>query len=218
MTKICCNCKKELDTSMFSKNCGHKDGLQSMCKSCQKEYDKQRSNSRKEYQKQYDAKRSETRKEYKRQYYKEYYRTHIEQIKEYERTHKHIRQAYDKTYKRNRFNVSMSRSIYEALKGNKAGRHWEDLVPYTLQQLKEHLEKQFTPEMSWDNYGSYWEIDHIIPRNLFNITDENCQDFKICWSLMNLRPLEKLANRCRPKDGKDIPKDIINNILYQNLN
>jgi 5-methylcytosine-specific restriction endonuclease McrA len=25
------------------------------------------------------------------------------------------------------------------------------------------LEKQFTPEMNWDNHGIYWEIDHIIP-------------------------------------------------------
>ena len=26
-----------------------------------------------------------------------------------------------------------------------------------------YLEKQFTEEMSWENYGTYWEIDHIQP-------------------------------------------------------
>ena len=26
-----------------------------------------------------------------------------------------------------------------------------------------YLESQFTPEMNWDNYGTYWEIDHIHP-------------------------------------------------------
>jgi hypothetical protein len=26
-----------------------------------------------------------------------------------------------------------------------------------------HLEQQFTLEMNWDNYGIYWEIDHIYP-------------------------------------------------------
>ena len=26
-----------------------------------------------------------------------------------------------------------------------------------------YLEKQFTKNMNWDNYGTYWEIDHTIP-------------------------------------------------------
>jgi hypothetical protein len=26
-----------------------------------------------------------------------------------------------------------------------------------------YLEKQFTEEMNWDNYGKYWEIDHTKP-------------------------------------------------------
>jgi len=26
-----------------------------------------------------------------------------------------------------------------------------------------YLEKQFTEEMTWENYGTYWEIDHTIP-------------------------------------------------------
>ena len=30
-------------------------------------------------------------------------------------------------------------------------------------QLKVHLENQFRDGMSWDNYGSVWHVDHIIP-------------------------------------------------------
>lgn len=33
-----------------------------------------------------------------------------------------------------------------------------DLVFY-----KKYLEQQFTTKMNWENYGIYWEIDHIIP-------------------------------------------------------
>lgn len=109
----------------------------------------------------------------------------------------------------------MSSWLRTVLKENKAERHWEDLVPYNLQQVKEHLESQFTPEMSWDNYGTYWEIDHIIPQNLFHIETENDKDFQICWSLANLRPLEKSLNRQRPKDGSDIPDSVKQNILNQ---
>jgi len=26
-----------------------------------------------------------------------------------------------------------------------------------------YLEQQFTLNMNWDNYGKYWEVDHIYP-------------------------------------------------------
>ena len=112
-------------------------------------------------------------------------------------------------------NKALSIGIYMSLKDAKANRHWEDLVPYTLQELKEHLEKQFTPEMSWDNKNEYWEIDHIIPKNQFKFSSADDKDFKICWSLANLRPLEKIANRSRPKDGSDVSEELKQKILSQ---
>ena len=30
-------------------------------------------------------------------------------------------------------------------------------------EYSEYLENQFDKNMSWENYGEYWEIDHIIP-------------------------------------------------------
>jgi hypothetical protein len=32
-----------------------------------------------------------------------------------------------------------------------------------IKEYKQYLEQQFTPEINWDNYGTYWEIDHIYP-------------------------------------------------------
>ena len=105
--------------------------------------------------------------------------------------------------------------IWHSLKNKKNEQHWEDLVPYNLQQLKEHLESQFDENMTWDNYGEYWEIDHIIPQGLFNITNYTDREFQICWSLLNLRPLEWKANRSRPKDGRDIPEKLKQQIIYE---
>lgn len=65
--------------------------------------------------------------------------------------------------------------------------------------------------------GSYWEIDHIIPLNLFSYETEQDEQFKICWSLINLRPLEKITNKSRPKDGSDISQEVRDKILGQNL-
>jgi len=45
--------------------------------------------------------------------------------------------------------------IRHSLKGKKAGRRWEKLVGYTLEDLREHLESQFDNKMNWENYGGY---------------------------------------------------------------
>jgi len=67
-------------------------------------------------------------------------------------------------------------------------RKWENLVGYSLNDLKKHLESLFINGMSWDNYGQ-WHIDHKIPKSSFNITSDSCDAFKQCWSLSNLQPL-----------------------------
>ena len=42
-----------------------------------------------------------------------------------------------------------------------------------IQYLREWFEYNFTSEMNWDNYGSYWSIDHIIPTCKFDLTLED---------------------------------------------
>lgn len=88
--------------------------------------------------------------------------------------------------------------------GSKGKQHWEDIVGYTVEQLMNHLESKFTPEMSWENYGTYWSIDHKIPVAAFNFERPNDIDFRVCWSIKNLQPMEKLAN-IRKSDKIDRP-------------
>lgn len=67
-----------------------------------------------------------------------------------------------------------------------------DFLQCDLDHLKLWLEFNFTKEMSWNNYGSYWHIDHIIPCSRFdvNVHDEVMK----CWHWSNLAPLEAIAN------------------------
>jgi len=89
---------------------------------------------------------------------------------------------------------NMASIIGTCLKGRKAGRKWESLVNYTIDDLIKHLEKQLNENMTWDNYGSYWVIDHIKPKSLFKYKDSEDKEFQKCWGLNNLQPLEKIAN------------------------
>jgi hypothetical protein len=93
-----------------------------------------------------------------------------------------------------RLDSNMGVAIYQALKERKGGRHWESLVDYTLKDLIKYLESQFDDKMNWENYGSYWHVDHIKPRSLFKYTFPEDPEFKECWALKNLQPLEKIAN------------------------
>lgn len=103
------------------------------------------------------------------------------------------RRIYDTP--RGKLNSNIKGGILRSLRqGTKAGRHWEDLVGFTVIQLKRHLEKLFTPEMNWNNYGTVWEIDHKIPIAVFNFEKPEHIDFGLCWSLKNLQPMEAKKN------------------------
>lgn len=90
----------------------------------------------------------------------------------------------------------MSAGIYQALRGKKAGRSWEQIVGFKLKSLVLHLERQFLSGMTWNNYGE-WHIDHIRPISSFNFVSEADPAFRDCWSLSNLRPMWAVDNRSK---------------------
>lgn len=81
-------------------------------------------------------------------------------------------------------------------KGSKARRKTVDLLGYDFEQLKAHLERQFSKGMTWANYGE-WHIDHILPVASFNYETPDDPAFKVCWALTNLRPLWAEENRAK---------------------
>lgn len=71
---------------------------------------------------------------------------------------------------------------------SKNGKSTFTFLPYTIDDLIEHLERLFTVGMTWDNYG-YWHIDHKIPDSSFNYKNVEDEEFQKCWALENLQPL-----------------------------
>jgi len=84
-----------------------------------------------------------------------------------------------------------------ALGNNKKDRTM-DLLGCTVEQSVQHIEKQFTPGMTWDNQGKgddEWEIDHIIPFVAFDVSNRD-EQFIVCW-YQNTQPLWGPDNRSK---------------------
>lgn len=125
-----------------------------------------------------------------------------EKVRRYERE----RARNDPDYRiRRRVSTAVRRLI------SKPGVSTFSLLPYTAQELREHLESQFIDGMSWENYGFGWHIDHILPLSGFDMEDP--LQFQAAWALTNLWPLwahlniSKNANAeyVLPENWREVP-------------
>ena len=71
-------------------------------------------------------------------------------------------------------------------KGYKSGSAVRDLG-CSIPELKQYIESKFYSNMSWDNWGSVWELDHINELHTFNL--KNKKQFKHAVHYTNLQPL-----------------------------
>lgn len=71
-------------------------------------------------------------------------------------------------------------------------KKFENIIGCDWNMFKLHMEALFSNEMSWDNYGSYWCVDHIKPCVMFDLTKKEQQ--KECFHYTNIQPLERNKN------------------------
>lgn len=115
-----------------------------------------------------------------------------EKVREYKRRYHHSKKAKER--RRQPDNVlreSVSNLVRYALRQVADGKKTKstfDALPYSPQDLKEHLESLFEEGMSWENYGE-WHIDHIIPQSALPYSSLDDENFQKCWALDNLQPL-----------------------------
>ena len=108
-----------------------------------------------------------------------------------------------------RHNVSgCIRAALTSNQGGKLGGSILDHLPYSIAELKEHLERQFEAGMSWENWGKgadKWNIDHIYPHSKLPYDSMAHPNFQKAWALSNLRPLWELENLAK---GDKIIKEL----------
>ena len=185
--KYCSDCEKILPRNSFSVSSTEPDGLQWRCKSCRKKYNERNHDKIKTYNGKHYQKNSEELKAYQVWYRQ----TFPEKRSEYNKKWFMKKYNSDSKFK---LDSTFGHQIWDALKNNKSGITWKFFVPYTLDELMEHLESQFDENMTWDNYGSYWHVDHIKPKISFNYVDHDNEEFRECWALENLQPLPAHIN------------------------
>jgi hypothetical protein len=191
--KTCTKCSLEKPLNNFVKNKRQKDGYHYICKPCHKLYKEQNKDRIQNRHKEW----LNNNKEYISSYNKQYNINNFEKKKQSIDKWWKNNPNYQKEWKSKKYNSDIEYRIkdnlrsrfYNAITNQFKIQSIIDLLDCSVNELKHYLESLFKPEMTWDNHGEIWEIDHIISCSKFNLTEEKQQ--KECFHYTNLQPLFK---------------------------
>lgn len=154
------------------------------------------------------------KKERHRLCYAEYYEKNKEAIakksRDWNKNNKDKRAKSKKAYRdrhKNEINFRIKENLSTRLRNimNKDGHPVIDYMECSIEFFKCWLEFNFKDGMTFENYGSYWHVDHAKPCALFD--HSKIEEVKECWHWSNLVPLESLENASK---GHRLDEDYIN--------
>lgn len=203
--KTCYKCKINKSYDNFGKLKSSKDGYRYDCNICRKEYRQINAEQIKAKQKEYYEinkdillERNKTYRiehtnkiQQQRKSYRE--RSEIkEHIKQKNKDYLHIRKNHIKNKRLTDNNFRISETLRSKFNRAIKRQNYSKFLSCDIIFLNKWLEYRFTPEMNWNNFGSYWHIDHILPISRFNFN--NINEIQICFHWTNLQPLPKKDN------------------------
>lgn len=188
LMKKCIKCNTEKPLTEFCNRKGEVDGKHRYCKLCLNQDFKSYYHSSGRKDSDYYKTYREQNKEYFNTYCHNHYHTKKELYREWNKT------KYDTDLKFKLKHITSSRisqalKTYQTLKQNRTIEY----LGCSMEEYTQYIEKQFTLEMTWENYGIYWEIDHVKPIDAFDLNDEN--QLYEAFHYTNTQPLSKLDNR-----------------------
>jgi len=221
-TRTCTKCGEAKSANMFSKRLDS-GNYRSDCKACRSKIECERRRNNSEEFKAKDAiyyssnkemileKNREYRKEHRNEIMKqkqEYYVANKDRILEYHQNNKEVRNTKRAIRLKNdaQFKITERlKSKVSTLVKSKNDTDYNDIIRCSTIHFKEWLEYQFDDGMTFENYGTEWHIDHVIPISFFDFTMQ-----KVCFDWTNTRPLYAKENMKKSK--RIIQADIIRHI------
>jgi|LakMenEpi02Apr12_1017379.scaffolds.fasta_scaffold04239_1 hypothetical protein len=105
---------------------------------------------------------------------REYKRKNREKIstynEKYKKENKEDISEYNKKYHlENKMEITLRQRFYFALKDIDRKKSIIELLGCSIDIFEEWMKFQFTEEMTSDNHGSVWQIDHLIPCSKFKL-------------------------------------------------
>ena len=157
----------------------------------QKEYKLKNKEKIAELNKSYSEKNKEKIANYKRQHYLE----NKEKIKKYRNEWRSNKVKIDSLFKLTNNTRTLIKQSFRRNGYSKNSKTYQ-ILGCTFEEFKQHLEKQFTDGMSWNNIGQ-WHMDHIYPVSLAKDEDEliklnHYTNFQPLWAEDNLKKSNKL--------------------------
>lgn len=116
--------------------------------------------------------------------HKKYKKLNKNKILEYKKKYESSRKRIDINF---RISKNLRSRLGSAIKNNqKTGSAVKDLgCPVDF--FKKYIESKFYGKMTWDNWGTYWQLDHIVPLVNFDLTDR--KQFLKAANYKNMQPL-----------------------------
>lgn len=226
--KTCTQCFLIKDISEFGIDTQKADGRRPSCKTCKSKSDaRYKANNQdaiKERDKKYYALNSDKIKDRA----KEWYENHQERAKqnrsawyeknwdickqkrtEWNQKNKEFLKAYMNTYMKLRYKNDIHFKIKHLVSARL--RHCIakntstlDYMGCSLDFFKTWIEYQMNETMTWENHGTCWHFDHVVPCNAFDFSNES--DVFKCFHWSNIRPLDAIENI---RKGDTIQEDVI---------
>ncbi len=184
--KVCTKCNQTKELTEFQKDRTHRDGHRTRCKVCYNaHYKKYRKNNREKERIRVKKWRETNREKVKASNRK---RNQRPEVKKQRNARIRERRKTDPQFRLAR---NLRRRLHSALKGKNKSASTMALLGCTVSHLKDHLEKQFLPRMTWENYGT-WHADHMMPCASFDLEDPEQQ--RQCFHYTNLQPMWATEN------------------------
>ncbi|MEJ7586924.1 MAG: hypothetical protein WKI04_05120 [Ferruginibacter sp.] len=52
-------------------------------------------------------------------------------------------------------------------------------------KFRQWVEIQFSGKVNWENFGTTWQLDHVIPVGYFDFSND--EELRLCWNFINIR-------------------------------